>query len=66
MKRVSEGKDLGECHGTFLSLKLILIVFFIITIFSYIYFSKTYFGYSFESQELELILYLTVAQLVLG
>lgn len=41
IKRVSEKKDLGECVGTFLTLKLAALVIYSLVILIYIYFRKS-------------------------
>ena len=48
-KRISEGKDIGKCNGTYLSIKLLLIGLFAFTVFISIYIWTHILGNGFES-----------------
>ncbi len=51
LKRVSEGKDLGECIGTFFALKILLTIAYVATVFGAIFVWTDVIGRGFESQE---------------
>lgn len=51
VKRVSEGKDLGRCIGTFLSVRSILIIFSLLLLFGSLFFWTDIFGRGFETPE---------------
>ncbi|MDI6708719.1 MAG: oligosaccharide flippase family protein [Candidatus Thermoplasmatota archaeon] len=59
-KRVSEGKDLATCIGTFLTIKIILTGIMILCIFGAVAFWKFGLGMGFESIEQEIALYIMV------
>ena len=48
-KRISEGKDIGKCNGTYFSIKLLLIAIFALTVFISIYVWTKVLGNGFES-----------------
>ena len=48
-KRISEGKDLGKCNGTYFSIKLLLIGLFLFVVFLSLYIWKNIMGNGFES-----------------
>ena len=58
-KRVSEGMELGKCHGTFFTIKIALTVFMGIVIFLFII-SQNFFGSKMDSQLLENTIYLSI------
>jgi O-antigen/teichoic acid export membrane protein len=59
--RVNEaGLDEGKCNGTFITIKLIMSLMMAIVVLLTILVPKYLFGVSFESQTLEIILYLTI------
>lgn len=64
VKRISEGKDIGTCIGTFFSIKLILITIMVITIFIGIYIWKTYLGGGFTDATTESVVYVFIAYYV--
>ena len=65
LKRVSEGLDLGTCNGTFLTIKFFLTIIMGMSILSWLFIQKHLFQYEFESKELELVLYIIIAQYML-
>ena len=60
VKRVSEGKDLGTCIGTYISIKLLLVTLMVIAIFAGIYIWKTYLGGGFTDATTESVVYVFV------
>ena len=58
-KRISEGKDLGKCNGTYFSIKLLLIALFLFVVFLSIYIWKNVLGNGFESQIHEKVIYVS-------
>lgn len=58
MKRVSEGKDMGTCIGTYLSSKLVFILFFTSIVVFVVIIWKFVFGRGFESPTHELAIYI--------
>jgi len=60
VKRVSEGQDLGNCIGTFLTIKLVLLVVFNVTVFSSLWLWTDLMGYGFESSYHLTIIYIMV------
>ena len=65
LKRISEGLDLGTCNGTFLTIKFFLTVIMGMSILSWLLIQKHLFQYEFESKELEVVLYILIAQYML-
>lgn len=63
-KRVSEGKDLGKCMGTYIVIKIILACFLISLIIGGIFVWKHFLGGGFESQT-ELVIYIVLATTVI-
>jgi O-antigen/teichoic acid export membrane protein len=51
VKRVSEGKNLGKCIGTYLSIKLLLLTLATIILFTSLYFWTNILGRGFETPE---------------
>jgi len=60
IKRVSEGKDLGECIGTFIFVKLILTVIYLLVILGSLYFWTDILGRGFETDEHLIAIYIMV------
>ena len=58
VKRISEGKDLGECIGTFMAIQVTLAIAFVLTIVGGIFVWKNVLGRGFESIEFEFTVYL--------
>ncbi|MEA3557877.1 MAG: oligosaccharide flippase family protein, partial [Candidatus Thermoplasmatota archaeon] len=58
VKRISEGKDLGRCIGTFLTLKIILTVVFVVVVVTSIFIWKNVVGKGFETLDHEPVIYL--------
>ncbi len=58
VKRISEGKDLGRCMGTFLTLKVILTAVFAACVVGSIFIWKNVVGKGFETLHHEPVLYL--------
>lgn len=63
-KRVSEGKDLGKCTGTYIVIKIILACFLISLIIGGIFVWEHFFGGGFESQT-EIVIYIVLATTVI-
>ena len=66
IKRVSEGKDLGKCNGTYFTVKVLLTAIMAIIILSTIFISKFIQHKSFISREHEIVLYLILLSTVIG
>jgi O-antigen/teichoic acid export membrane protein len=58
IKRVSEGKDLAKCNGTFFTIKLILNLLFVLVVVGYIFVSKYIKQKPFISHEHEIVIYI--------
>ncbi len=58
VKRISEGKDLGECIGTFMAIQVTLAIIFVMTIIGGIFAWKNVLGRGFESIEFEFTVYI--------
>lgn len=65
VKRVSEGKDLGECISTFIVIKIILASLFAIGTLSALFFWKYALGRGFESPADEIAIYIILGCFVL-
>jgi len=65
IKRISEGKDLGKCVGTYLSVKIILAIITIIVVISSVYLWKIILNGEFESQTHEIVLYIILVSVVI-
>lgn len=61
-KKIGEGHDPALCYGTLIAIKLYLTVFMALVIVSYLTIQKFIFGYKFESQELEIMVFLIIIQ----
>ncbi len=64
IKRISEGKDLGQCIGTYLTIQLILNFFFITTVVIAILTWKYIIGRGFETPQHENTVYLMLLYFV--
>lgn len=60
VKRVSEGKDLGTCIGTYIAIKIILICLMLIVIFSAIFIWKNVLHESFADATTESVVYVFI------
>jgi len=60
VKRVSEGKDLGRCIGTFVTIKITIIVLMASVSIGAIFLWKTVMGRGFESPTHELVVYIMI------
>ncbi|RLF51316.1 MAG: flippase [Thermoplasmata archaeon] len=60
VKRVSEGKDLGTCIGTYIAIKIILICLMLIVIFSAIFIWKSLLHGSFTDATTESVVYVFI------
>lgn len=60
IKRVSEGKDLDKCIGTFFMIKLVLILIMVCVVLFSIFFWKVILGRGFETQNHETVVYLFI------
>ncbi|UCD13797.1 MAG: oligosaccharide flippase family protein, partial [Thermoplasmatales archaeon] len=60
VKRVSEGKDLGTCIGTFATIKLLLTSIMVLAIFASIYILKNVFHGGFYDATTESVIYVLV------
>jgi len=60
IKRVSEGKDFGRCLGTFISIKLVLIVVMVTIILIGIYIWKTLLGGGFTDATTESVVFVFI------
>jgi len=66
IKRVSEGKDLGKCNGTYFAIKVVLTVFMTAIILSTIFISKVVRNGSFISKDHETVLYIIILSAVIS
>ena len=60
IKKISEGKDLGICNGTFYSIKIILTIFMTILVVLSVFLWKYFLGRGFESETHELAIYIMI------
>jgi len=65
IKRVSEGMDVGKCIGTYLAIKTVLTMIFLVVVFVCLFGWKHIFGKGFESPEHEIALYILLINFVL-
>ncbi|MDI6855852.1 MAG: flippase [Candidatus Thermoplasmatota archaeon] len=65
VKRISEGKELNKCLGTFFTIKAILVVVMATCILGSVFVWKFLLGRGFESREHELVLYIMLFYIVL-
>ena len=66
IKRVSEGRDLGICHGTLFSVKIVLNIVLVIVVLSTILFSKYVLHHEFISRIHEHVIYVLLGYFVFG
>lgn len=66
IKRVSEGKDLGRCNGTYFTVRIILLVVMSAIILGTIFYSKYVQQQPFISREHEIVLYLLLVSNFIG
>ena len=60
VKRISEGEDVGRCIGTFMAIKSVLIIVFVIIVVTSIFVWKNVMGRGFNSPNHELMIYIMV------
>lgn len=65
VKRVSEGKDLGTCIGTFITIKGVLIVLMVLVVLFSMFVLQNFFGVMF-SDTTDLIIYIFILYYVFG
>ncbi|MDP6155133.1 MAG: flippase [Candidatus Thermoplasmatota archaeon] len=65
IKKVSEGKDVGTCIGTYLAMKVVLTAFFLIVILVGMFTWKHIFNQGFESTKIEVAIYILLINYVL-
>ncbi|MFX0200705.1 MAG: oligosaccharide flippase family protein, partial [Candidatus Hodarchaeota archaeon] len=66
IKRVSEGKDLGKCNGTYFTVKALLTAVMTIIILATIFISKYIRNQAFISKEHEIVLYIILLATIVG
>jgi O-antigen/teichoic acid export membrane protein len=66
IKRISEGKDLGTCNGTFLTVKIGLMGLTAVVVLAVIFSWKFFLGHGFESMTHEMALYIMLCYFVLS
>jgi O-antigen/teichoic acid export membrane protein len=64
IKQVSEGKDLGRCIGTFMTIKIALIGLMISAVIGAVFFWKIVMGRGFESPTHELAIYIMLGYFI--
>jgi O-antigen/teichoic acid export membrane protein len=60
IKRISEGKDLGTCIGTFIAVKVLLTFFMIVVVFTSIFIWKNFFNGTFYDATTETVVIIMV------
>ena len=60
VKRISEGKDLGTCIGTYATIKFVLIGIMVAALFVAIFILKNVMNYNFPNQTTESVIYLLI------
>ncbi len=65
IKRVSEGKDIGKCNGTFFTIRLILILLMTASLFLSIYIWKNVLHHGFQSDLQEIAVYIMLSYYIL-
>ena len=65
VKKVSEGKDLGICNGTFFTIITLLSILMTVVIIGAVIFWKVILGYGFETSTHELAIYIMIGYWVL-
>ncbi len=66
IKRISEGKDLGECVGTFFTIKIILTTVFVVIVLGAIYIWTDILGRGFETPEHVIAIYVILGYSVIA
>jgi O-antigen/teichoic acid export membrane protein len=66
VKRISEGKDLGVCIGTYFTVKILLTTVMTIVILATVFVSNTIFHKQFVSHEHEVVLYVMLVVTLIG
>ena len=64
VKKISEGKKLGICNGTFFTTKIVLIMISSILIVLFIFLWKNIIGRGFESSEQEIAIYIMLGYFI--
>ena len=65
IKKVSEGKDLGICNGTFLLSKIVFTILLAVVVVSSLFIWKNVLGRGFETSEHEIAIYIILVYYVL-
>ncbi len=60
VKKISEGQDLGRCIGTFITIKVVLNIIMVSSIFLFIFLWKNFFGGGFIDATTESVVYVFV------
>lgn len=66
VKRVSEGKDLGTCNGTYLAAKIVLTIIMVAVILTTIFVPKVFSHNVFISGEHEFVIYIVMVSTVIA
>ena len=66
VKRVSEGKDLGICNGTYFSAKMLLTIVMVVIVLATIFIPKMLGHSSFVSKDHEIVLYVMLLTTIIG
>ena len=66
IKLISEGQDEAKCIGTFARLKIILISFYTLIVFTVLLTQKYLFHYQFESKSQEIVIYIYLLINIIG
>ena len=59
-KMLAEGLDIDICNGTLISIKSFLNVLMVLTVFSWLYIYRNILGGNFETNELEVVIYIFI------
>ena len=60
-KKISEGKDLGRCIGTYFTIRISLAFIWITSLLIWIYYSKIKENFIFDTKESEYVLYIVIS-----
>jgi len=60
VKKISEGQDLGRCIGTFITIKVVLNIIMVASIFLFIFLWKNFFGGGFIDATTESVVYVFI------
>ncbi len=66
IKRISEGRDIGKCVGTYLAIKSVLTPLYLVVVISVLFGWEFLLGYGFESPQHKYVIYLLLLNFVLG